>query len=165
MKLAHIAIAVAGLLATWSMTSMATPQVLTRDATRDVITGATGAHYYLDHRKWYALTWHDGGTVEAREMDAKPDAKPLYEGKWRIKEVTPVEDESDESVAKRNAELDYVYCHQFEHLFAGHELCFEVEQETFHTDKDDDNKLLATQRYKMYREAGAQTGEYVITRR
>ena len=165
MKTKTISAAIAAVLAAgYFSVAHAAPELLSREAVRDLISGATGKHYYLGHREWCDIRWKTDGTVEAFHEDAKPDDKPIAKGTWRIKEVKPKKDETPESVAKRNAELQFVYCHQFDNMFGGHELCWNVEQETFDKVEGDDKKLAATQRYKMYREAGAETGEYVITR-
>ena len=142
------------LLAGASALRPAVADPLDREQTRDVISGSKGTHYDFE--------WASDGTVTVRRADAEPGAEPYGTGTWRIKEVKKTEDMTDAEVAEANAALDYVYCHQVEGLWHGREMCWEVHQVTFAQDADE--KRLPTQTYKVYREAGAETGEFVITR-
>lgn len=155
------AIAIAVLGGAAASTHAAT--LLDREQTRGVFTGGTGTHWFLDDRKWYQFNWGADGTLTVTRIDAKADEEPRSKGTWRIKEVEKKEGMSDADVANGNAALRYVYCHQLDSMWSGHEQCWEAHQVSF--DVDAEKKPLPRQEYKFYREAGAETGEYIVTRR
>ena len=137
--------------------------LLDRDATKALISGATAKHWYLGNQRWFEFKWLEDGKVTVHNPGAAADAKPFDAGKWRIKEVKREEGMTDAEFKRRNAELDHVYCHRFERLWSGNEICWELHQVSF--DKDESGEPLPTQTYKVYRGQGAETGEFVIKSR
>ncbi|MCB1744609.1 MAG: hypothetical protein KDK91_29860 [Gammaproteobacteria bacterium] len=140
-------------------------EIVSRSDTQELIAGAAGKHWYHRTQTWYDFIWHADGTVGVRDPSVQSSEKPLDVGKWWIKTVERGEDESDESFEARNAALKYTFCQQLGVLYFGHELCWEIDQETFDKVEGDDQQLLKTQRYKLNREGAVETGEFIITRR
>ena len=145
-----------------SINAYADEKILTQDELRVTIPGSTARHWYLDHERWYVISWNRDGTLSVNYPDAAADAKPVETGKWWIKEVEAKKGETPESVKQRNAELDYLYCQQFDKWRSNHELCFELVQVTFNKMPGSDIEE-KTQEYKYYREAGAETGAFILT--
>lgn len=68
---------------------------------------------------------------------------------------------TDADVAKASEALQLVYRHTLDHIWHGHEMCRDADPATF--DLDADKTPLPEQTCKLYREAGAETGEHIIT--
>jgi len=152
----------AALLVSAATAVPATAELLDREKTLELFTGATGTHYYLGRGKHYEFTWGSDGKLAVHPVGAEKGDTPLSEGAWRIKTVEKKKGMSDEDVARANEALQFVYCHTVERMWSGNEMCWEVHQMTF--EQDASKNPLPTRTYKVYREAGAETGEYIITK-
>ena len=161
-KIISIAIG-AALISGVAVTSVQAGEVLDREKSRAVFTGATGTHWYLSRQKDFQFNWKSGGNLIVTSIGAEQDEAPYSVGTWYVKEVEKTDDLTDEEVQKANDALRFTYCQLLESMWSGNEMCWEVQQVTF--DKDADKNLLPQQEYKFYREKGAETGGYIITQR
>jgi hypothetical protein len=149
-----------------SVPLVAPAKYVTGNDLRELLPGATGEHWHVTHRRWYTYRWLPDGTLEI--YASAEDEEPVETGVWRIKEVEPEEEEAAESVAARNGAIRAPFCKQLDN-WRTHEICFHVHQVTFDREAgnpghDADGPELPTQTYKVYREAGAETGRFTITR-
>lgn len=142
--------------------AQAKEKVLSQDAVKQLLAGNTGRHWSLDDERWYVFNWHRDGELTISLPNAAPDDEPVEKGTWRVKEIKPKAGDDPEEIKRRNEDLSHLYCHTLEKWTSGNELCFELVQETFYKDGNSED-LAATQEYKYYREAGAETGAFTIT--
>ena len=162
-KLISIFVATIAMAMAFATPLQAKEKVLSQGDLKQLLNNNTGRHWSLDHERWYVFTWQNDGVISVSLPDAEPDDEPVEKGTWRVKEIVAKDDDDPEEIKKQNEELSYLYCQSFENWTSDHELCFEMVQETFDT-VGDSEVMAATQEYKCYREAGAETGAFTITR-
>ena len=137
---------------------------LSQDDLKSVLPGSSGQHWSLDYEEWFVFNWQPGGKLVVTRPDAKDDEEPVQTGKWRVKEIMPKEGDDPEMIRRNNAALVGLYCQKFDNWGGGSEICYDLYQVSFNKVQGSE-ELAKTQEYKCYREAGAETGEFIITRK
>jgi hypothetical protein len=139
-------------------------RLLSQDELKQLLSDNWGRHWSLDDERWYVFYWHSDRTLTVDLPYATPGDEPVQMGTWRVKEIQAEEGGDPKGIEKKNADLSYLYCQKFDEWGSNNELCFEMVQESFDT-IGNAGELARTQEYKCYREAGAETGAFTITRK